>query len=64
MEHNSDFKCGKRAGKYFCRSIKQTSNFISDDEMKSMIKCYGDEYQKGFIAAWNDFWREPLMKIQ
>lgn len=64
MDYNSDYKCGKKACKHFCRSIEQTSKFISDDEMKSMIKCYGEEYQKGFISAWNDFWKESLMKSQ
>ena len=59
---NTDFKDGKKAGLFFAKSVKRTGQFVSDDDAKDIASNYSEEYQRGFMLAWNTFWREPLMK--
>ena len=57
-----DYKEGKKAGLFFAKSVKRIGNFVSDEDAKKIASNYSEEYSKGFMSAWNSFWKESLMK--
>ena len=52
-----NFKEGKKAGKFFAKSVKQTGKNLSKKDLIEIVKQYSGDYQKGFIEGWKSFWK-------
>lgn len=57
-----NYKEGKKAGKFFAKSIERTGKFMSDEDAMKIASQYPEEYKQGFMTGWNDYWKGPLMK--